>query len=257
MTRPDRERALADLRERVERLEGAGRHRAGALPFGVQGLDAHLPDGGLPLGSLHDVVPAGPAAEHAGAATLFAAGILARLEGPVLWVLIARDLFAPSLARVGLHPDRVLYAEVYRESGVLPLVEEGLRHPGLAGVVGEVAAIGLTSSRRLQLAAEASGVLAIVLRRQIRRQVDGTKAAPEPSAGRTRWRVAALPSGPPECMRVSPRRARWLVELERCRGAGPGQWTLEACDAEGRLASPIDLAHRPREEDGAGCLAAR
>ena len=79
----------------------------------------------------------------------------------MLWCLKSRDLFAPALASVGLHPDRVIYAETRRESEILPAVEEGLRHRGLAGVVGEVARLGLTPSRRLQLAAEETGVPAL------------------------------------------------------------------------------------------------
>jgi protein ImuA len=44
-------------------------------------------------------------------ATLFTAGIVARIPGPVGWCLRGRDLFAPALARIGLHPDRVIYCE--------------------------------------------------------------------------------------------------------------------------------------------------
>jgi protein ImuA len=99
--------ALADLREQVERLNGQVRDRP-ALPFGIRPLDEHLPAGGLALGALHEVVEAGPAAEFAGAATLFTAGIAARLKGPVVWCLTRRDLFAPGLAAAGLHPDRVI-----------------------------------------------------------------------------------------------------------------------------------------------------
>ena len=74
-------------------------------------------------------------------------------------------LFAPALAAVGLHPDRVIYAETHRGSEVLAVAEEGLRQKGLAGVVAEVARLGLTASRRLQLAAEESGVPALIIRR--------------------------------------------------------------------------------------------
>jgi len=66
---------------------------------------------------------------------------------------------------VGLHPDRVIYAETHRASEVLAVAEEGLRQKGLAGVVAEVARLGLTASRRLQLAAEESGVPALIIRR--------------------------------------------------------------------------------------------
>jgi hypothetical protein len=128
-------------------------------------LDIHLPSGGLPLGHLHEVIEGGPASEYAGIATLFIAGILARIPGPVLWCLRGRDLFAPALARIGLHPDRVIYCETWKDRDVLPAMEEGLRCAGLAGVVGEVTRLSLTASRRLQLCAGQSGVTALALRR--------------------------------------------------------------------------------------------
>src|ERR671912_1841211 len=178
--------ALSELRERIERLEHGRRPRA-VLPFRVRELDQCLPAGGLALGGLHEVMQAGAASEHAASATLFAAGILARNKGPVLWCLRRRDLFAPALAAVGLHPDRVIYAETRREPEVLAAMEEGLRQKGLVGVVGEVARLGLTASRRLQLAAEESGVPALILRRW---QNDAERAsAGEATAAVTRWRV--------------------------------------------------------------------
>src|SRR3546814_9475141 len=73
------------------------------------------------------------------AATLFVAGISARRPGTVLWTLARRDLFAPGLMQAGLPPDRVLYAEARSDEEVLAVMEEGLRHGGLAAVVGEVA----------------------------------------------------------------------------------------------------------------------
>jgi protein ImuA len=107
--------ALSELRERIGRLEHRGRRRA-VLPFRVGAVDAQLREGGIVLGALHEVMQAGAASEHAAVATLFIAGILARNKGPVLWCLRRRDLFAPALAAVGLHPDRVIYAETHRES---------------------------------------------------------------------------------------------------------------------------------------------
>ena len=55
--------------------------------------------------------------------------------------------------RHGPSPDRVLYAETARERQILPAIEEGLREPGLAAVVGEVTRLslmprGASSSRR-------------------------------------------------------------------------------------------------------------
>ena len=236
--------ALSELRERIGRLECRGRSRK-ALPFGVRAVDRHLPGGGLILNSLHEVMETGAASEHAAAATLFIAGILARNKGPVLWSVRCRDLFAPALAGVGLHPDRVIYAETHREAEVLAATEEGLRHKGLAGVVAEVARLGLTASRRLQLAAEESGVPALVLRRW-RNDCERASDA-EATAAVTRWRVSAAPSTPLSVPGIG--RERWLVELIRCKGAEPRSWLLESCDAKGRLTLPSDVADRSLPEE--------
>jgi protein ImuA len=228
---------LADLRHQIERLEG-GRHRRRPLPFAVAAIDQKLPHEGLALGALHEMIEAGPGAEFAGAATLFVAGIAARLKGPVLWCLSRRDLFAPGLMNAGLHPDRVIYAETFHERDVLTIMEEGLREQGLAAVIGEVTRLGLTASRRLQLAAEASGVPALALRRWwtvAEKEVTGL-----PSAAVTRWRIAPFASHAPPTPGLG--RARWHVELLRCRGGEPHSWIVEACDAKGRLALPADLA---------------
>jgi protein ImuA len=55
------------------------------------------------------------------------------------------------------------------ERSVLACFEEGLRHGALGWVVAEVAGLSMTASRRLQLAAEGSGGIAIrrcLVRRQ-------------------------------------------------------------------------------------------
>ena len=185
---------------------------------------------------------AGPDTEYGAAATLFIAGLLARLPGRVLWVLRQADLFAPGLAGAGLHPDRVIFAEAGKD--VLPAMEEGLRHAGLASVVGEVTGrLTLIASRRLQLAAEQSGVLAMVLRRS---QSFDDPVLAEPSAAITRWRVVSLPS--PPALPHAPStpglgRARWRLELTRCRGGEPGSWIVEACAPTGHLALVADLRH--------------
>ncbi|AWM86996.1 ImuA family protein [Microvirga sp. 17 mud 1-3] len=230
---------LADLRRSISHLEGGSR-KAGSLPFGIPVLDEHLPDGGLARGALHEMIEAGIASEFAGCTTLFTAGIAARLKGPILWCLTRRDLFAPGLFRAGLHPDRVIYAEATRDRDILPLVEEGLHARGLAAVVGEVTRLGLTASRRLQLAAEGSGVTALVIRRWW--SVAEKDLVSLPTAAMTRWRIAPTPS---ESLPVPGLgRERWQVELLRARGAEPRSWIVEACDAKGRLALPADLADR-------------
>ena len=235
---------LDALRMRIARLE---RHpvtrQAAVLRFGVPAIDTHLPNGGLLQGALHEVAGAGPDAEHAATAALLLAGLLAQRRGPVLWAVTRADLFAPALAAAGLQPDRVVFAEA--GSAVLLVMEEALRHCGLAAVVGEVGRLSLTASRRLQLAAEGSGVIAFALRRM---RLASDPALAEPNAAVTRWRVAPLPSPPPipQAPQVAGlARARWQLDLVRCRGGAPATWTVEAPDAQGHFSLAADLRNRP------------
>ncbi len=236
---------LRDLRERIARIEGAHGRPAitSVLPFGLAAVDQALPGGGLALAALHEAASSGPDTEHAAAATLFVAGILSRLQGPVLWVQQQPDLFAPGLAGVGLHPDRILFAEAGKS--VLAAMEEGLRHPGLGAVVAELEGrLSLVASRRLQLAAEQAGILAVLIRRS--RGFDDP-ALTQPSAAVTRWRIGVLPSPPPlphapDTPGLGP--ARWRLDLTRCRGGEAASWVVEACDATGRLGLVSDVADR-------------
>lgn len=235
--------AMSALRSQIAALERGSRRQSveAVLPFGIKAIDGHLPSGGLMLGAVHEIAGAGPEVEHGAAPAVFAAGLLARRPGPVLWILGKRDLFVAGLARAGLDPRRLVMVEA--RSDALLVMEEGLRHPDLAGVVCEVEGkLDLVASRRLQLAAEASDVLGLVLRRS-RRFNDPALIAP--SAAYSRWRIGGIPSPPPlahasEVLGVGP--PLWRLELLRCRGAAPATWTVEGCDEQGRLALADQLA---------------
>ena len=186
-----------------------------------------------------DAVPAG----HWHTTTMIS-GV--RLGGPVLWCTANPDLFAPGLACAGLHPDRVIHAQAPDDPTVLLVLEEALRHPGLSAAVGEVARLPMTASRRLVLAAE-SGVMALVLRRRPEGKPEDTAI----NAACTRWRITPLPSAPLPVPGLG--RARWRVELARCRGGEPKTWDLEACDAQGRLSLFAEFSDRqaaPRRRAG-------
>ena len=228
---------LAQLRARISSLERPPLRTHGALPFGVAELDTHLPEGGLARAALHEVAGGGPDAVPAAAAALFTAGIAARLDGPVLWCATAGDLFPPGLAGAGLSPARLLHAVAPDDKTVLLVMEEALRHPGLAAVVGELFRLPMVASRRLVLAAEKSGVMAIALRRRR----EGSPAETQLTAAATRWCVTPLPAVP---LPGGVGRARWQVALTRCRGGESADWIMEACNAQGCLAVSADLAHR-------------
>ena len=231
---------IAALRASIRRLEGMGRHATGAgvLAFGVDEIDAGLPGGGLARGALHEIV-----AGDTGAATAFCAALLGRMprpeagaqDRPVLWclrqrVLDAGELYGPGLARFGLAPRRVIAARVRRDAEALWAMEEGLRCRSLAAVVGEVSEVGLTQSRRLQLAAAASGVTAFLLR--------PATDSPLPSAAATRWRLDAAPGDGAGAV-------RWRAVLLRCRGGAPNRWLMEWCDETGDLAVAAPVRNRP------------
>ena len=245
MAHATRPAALDALRRQIRALEAEDRVTRAVLPFGVPLLDERLPGGGLAFGALHEVAGGADEALHGASAARFAAGILARAPGEVLWCRRQTDLFAPSLAQAGLPPERVIFADAADEAGVLAAMEEGLRWPGLAGVVGEVGKLSMTASRRLQLAAEKSGQIAIAVRRW-RRVADAADLG-QPTAAETRWRVSPLPSSPLPVPGVG--RPRWFLELLRCRAGDAFDIELEACDAKGHLRLPAPLAHRPAGPD--------
>ncbi len=235
-------RILAALREEIARLEAGARRDRSHLPFGIESVDRRLPGGGLALGALHEFAGGGDGALHGCAPALFAAGVAARTHGQVLWCVTRSDLFAPALEQAGLSSNRVIYVEAEDEASVLACMEEGLRHRGLGCVVGEVSRLSMTASRRLQLAAESAGVTGLVVRRW-RRPAEVADFG-QPTTALTRWRITPVPSAALPVAGVG--RARWAVELIRCKGGDRADFELDACDDQGRLALPAELADRSR-----------
>jgi protein ImuA len=234
-----------ELRQRIQRFAGQPAHDRKVLPFGIETIDRVLPGGGLTLGALHEVAGGGNGAIDGAAAALFTAGIAARTKGKVLWCVVRQDLFAPALAQAGLLSGRVIYVEAGDDKALLACFEEGLRHGGLGAVVAEVARLSMTASRRLHLAAETSGAIGIAVRRW-RRQTEAADFG-QPTASVTRWRVSTLPATPLPVAGIG--RARWQLELIRCRAGESADFEVEACDAKGRIALPSNLVDRPAQKD--------
>lgn len=231
---------VEELRERLERItQGPTRHHDN-LPFGIPSIDNHLPGGGLKMGSLHEVSGGGNGAVDGAASALFSAGIAARVTGKILWCVTRPDLFMPALTQAGLSQNRLIMVECRDEKGVLDCFEEGLRCNGFGAVIGEVSRLPMNMSRRLQLVAESSGVVGLAIRRW--RHLSGAAEFGQPTAAVTRWRISVRPSTPLPVQGVG--RARWFLELLRCRGGECATFEVEACDAKGRLALPADMVDR-------------
>ena len=152
------------LREQVRRLERANsaqRASRSAVPLGVPAIDALLPEGGLLAGALHEIeagpAPSGRVAPHDGAALGFTAHMLSRFGangsgGTILWCRRASATFdappyAPALAR-WFDPARLLLVTARRDDEVFWAMEEGLRCPGIAAVLGETRSVDSTAGRR-------------------------------------------------------------------------------------------------------------
>jgi protein ImuA len=231
--------ALAALKSRLRSLETAG-GQGGVVPFGLPEIDRWLPGGGLPRIGIHEVI----AGRGAGAG--FAAALAGRLgSGPVLWVARQAELYGPGLAHFGLAPERLILVQAGPEAEILWAMEEGLRMPGLAAVVGELHGLDLTAGRRLQLAAEAGGGTGLVLR-----PADSQTGA---GAACSRWRVGPAPSAPGangsanEGANGGGGWTCWRLALERCRGVAgaPDAWIVECRDATGDFALAAETGDRP------------
>ncbi len=212
--RADQRRRLERLRAELARLDPLAAPTAAVRPLGLAGIDRVLPGGGWLRGGLHELLD-----EHRhGAALGFTVALLGRLlaaGGHAVWIGARDELFGPGLAELGLAPERLLVVRARGRNARLWALEEALRSPGLVAALAEIDRLSLTQSRRLQLAAEAKGVSALLLR---------PAAGAGLSVARTRWRIAALGSHAPGQALGPP---RWRVELVRCRGGQTGIWQIE------------------------------
>jgi protein ImuA len=252
---------IEDLRaylRRAEQISLSSEQTEPAISLGIPGIDGHLPAGGLAQGALHELV----AHSHndRGAATDFCIAVLVRLlktqaqpqnqsgvqnrKQMVLWCLQSQatdagELYPPGLSHFGLDPAHILAVRAKHDTEVLWVMEEALRCQALAAVVGEVGAADLTASRRLQLAAETSGITALLLR--------PASTGLDPSAATTRWRIAASPSNPRGWAAEldEPGTVCWQANLFRCRGGAPGNWLMEWCDETRDLALAAPVRNRP------------
>ena len=210
------------------------------VTLGVPEIDAVLPGGGLLTGALHEIeagpTSSGRVAPHDGPALGFTAHMLGRFgAGTILWCRPPAESFdalpyAPALSR-WFDPARLLMVTARREEDLFWAMEEGLRAPGIAAVVGETVAADSTAGRRLSLAAEKNGVPALLLR---------AHPAPPQSVCTTRWRVSSAPSRAGTGIERMGE-ARWQVELRRNRFGLPSveempSWLLEWNDEAHRLA---------------------
>lgn len=187
---------------------------AGRVALDGGRVDAAL-GGGLALAGCHEIY--GPAATPL--ALMLALACLR--AGPILWLADPRSedgrLYGAGLAELGGDPGRLWLLAAGAALPMLRAAAEAQRCAALGCLVieaGGANAVDLTVTRRLQLAAAASGVFTLLLR----------AGPPRPSAALTRWQVCAAPAR--RLAAGTPGPPRLALTLERQRG-GPADIALE------------------------------
>jgi len=231
---------LASLRDSIERVEAhgaSGSPRRAAL--GHAEVDSAL-HGGLTLGAMHEVFA--DLGRQSAAATGFVAGLAGRAAArrPLVWVrqdfteIESGALSMSGLAELGFDPRVVVSVRAPDVDSVLRTAADALACDAVGVVVlevwGEVRQFDLVASRKLTLAAQTSGVTALVLR---------MAAEPQPSTAETRWMVRAAHSPPAAAVNPAAPAAAWSAwgepvfdaQLVRNRHGPVGRWIMEwKCD---------------------------
>ena len=248
-----RTNTLATLRGNIERIETHGdAYAPRRVVLGHVDADATL-QGGLALGAVHEVFT--EAGRQSAAATGFVAGLAGRAAArrPLVWVrqdfteIESGALSMSGLAELGLDPRVLVTVRAADVDTALKTAADALACDALGVVVlevwGEARQLDLVTSRKLTLAAQASGVTGLVLR---------VAAEPSPSTAETRWIVRAAHS-PPSAPFSSWGAPVFDAQLVRNRHGPVGRWIMEwKCDErlfEKPAAYPQPVAaapaHRP------------
>jgi protein ImuA len=203
--------ALHKLRQRISCLEEAQHRFARTIPV-AEAVDRSLPHGGLSAGCIHEVK--GTSLANAIAFSAILSSRLAGDQGNILYIAPDRSLHPLGLLPYGVKLGQVLHISTRRAQDLAWTVMEALRCPQVSSVIALLNGLDLTESRRLQLAAEASGATGFLL---------GHAASAPIASPITRWRVSSVfcksDQGFDEPV--------WALDLLYCRSGRPGRWILE------------------------------
>jgi protein ImuA len=246
---------VAALRGSIERIEAHGAaYSTRRVMLGHADADVSL-QGGLAVGAMHEVFA--DAGRQSAAATGFVAGLAGRVAArrPIVWIrqdfteIESGALSMSGLAELGLDPRLLVSVRAADIDHALRTLADALACDAVGVAVmeiwGEARQLDLVASRKLTLAAQASGATCLVLR---------MAAEPRPSTAETRWivRAAHSPPGSPWNPWGAP---LFDAQLVRNRHGPNGRWIMEwKCDeclftepaaySQSVAAAP---AHRPHQ----------
>jgi protein ImuA len=209
---------LQKLRQDIRRLEGfKSKEEVRQKDIPLPAFAFCLPGAVLAQGAVHEFISEDYAQGAASTAfTLALLSSMSAMTGPVIWIARDNIQHMPGFAHYGFDPQRIIFLRPRKVQEALWVMEEALRYKGLTAVIGEAADADLTATRRLQLAAEESGVIGFLHRPFCRTSLS--------SSCMTRWKITPAPSMPHLPGLGAP---RWQVELLKARGGQPGTRWLE------------------------------
>jgi protein ImuA len=150
--------------------------------------------------------------------------LLAQLETgkPLLWVQDRMAILESGrIHPPGLPTQDLIHVEARDARDALWAMEEGVRCAALSAVIGEIwgdpRVLDFTSTRRLAVASERTGVACWLVR---------LGATPNLSGARMRWRIASAPSLANPLDARAPGTPAWDADLFRARGMPPGRWSI-------------------------------
>jgi protein ImuA len=223
--------ALEKLREQLDCLEQAQQRFSRIVPI-ADAVNCWMPYGGLPAGCIHEVKGTSLAVALAFSAILSAR--LAGDHGNIVYIAPDRRLHPLGLLPYGMKLDQFLLVSVRRSQDLAWAVMEALRCPQANAVMAVLDGLDLTSSRRMQLAAESSGATGFFL---------GHAASAPIAAPMTRWKVSSR-AGRPGQRFDEP---EWTLDLLYCRGGRPGNWSMEWRDQQLHTLFDSSVAQTIRE----------
>ncbi len=235
---------IFQLQKEILQLQGFRYRASDDLIRPVLGpIDSSFPNGVFPLASIHEFLTR--SAEDIAATSGFISCLLSSLMnkgGVSVWLGSSQAIFPAALKFFNVEPDRIIFINTRKPKELLWLVEETLKCEGLAAVVGEVAEVTFTESRRLQLAVEQSRVTGFLIRNNPRNI--------NANACTARWKISPSPSvitgdipgiGFPA----------WNIELLKIRNGKPGRWQMQwAYNKLHSIPGPIILSSTEQKKAG-------
>ncbi len=199
---------ISELSQRIRTIERTS-HRCALQSDitlnGLPGLERLLGEAGWPRGCLVEWLAEGCGTGSTGLA-LWASREAWR-DSLLVMIDSRRELHAPAAMPFAVDLSRAVFIRPEHQADALWSLEQALRTRGIGAVVCDVEKLSSQVCRRLQLAAESSGALGILMR--------PAQARGQPSFAEYRFLVQPLPPPPNQSDAAVSR--RWRVELVRAR----------------------------------------